>query len=49
MDYEPVDNDANSALGDRIELSDEFKSNYEAWLQQEVFRAKIDWDNLLHK
>lgn len=30
-----------------VELSDEFKQNYETWLQQEVYNMNIDWDSLL--
>lgn len=48
IDYEPVDNYVNSALGINSELSEEFKKNYELWLQQEVFTANINWDFLLH-
>lgn len=27
-----------------VELSDEFKQQYEKWLQHEVFNNQIDWD-----
>ncbi|KAL1383981.1 hypothetical protein pipiens_013078 [Culex pipiens pipiens] len=32
---------------DEIELSEEFKQNYELWLQQEVYNNNVDWDSLL--
>ncbi|KFB39686.1 AGAP007902-PA-like protein [Anopheles sinensis] len=32
---------------EEIELSEEFKQNYEMWLQQEVYNNNIDWDALL--
>ncbi|XP_040166182.1 striatin-interacting protein 1 homolog isoform X2 [Anopheles arabiensis] len=32
---------------EEIELSEEFKQNYELWLQQEVYNNNIDWDALL--
>lgn len=47
LDYEPVDTDVNSALGFETELSEEFKRNYELWLQQEVFNSNIEWDKIL--
>lgn len=31
---------------DRIELSDEFKKNYERWLEDEVYSTNIDWELL---
>jgi len=46
-DYVPVDNSLNSVLGQELELTDEFKANYEKWLDKEVFQTKIDWDQLL--
>lgn len=30
-----------------IELSEEFKQQYEVWLQQEVFNHEINWDSLI--
>ena len=45
-EYRPVDNDVLSVLGEKIELSTEFKQNYERWLDREVFSVSIDWDQL---
>ncbi|KAL9959390.1 hypothetical protein ACROYT_G032712 [Oculina patagonica] len=45
-EYQPVDNDVLSVLGEKIELSGEFKNNYERWLDREVFSVSIDWDQL---
>ena len=30
-----------------IDLTDEFKENYERWLEREVYGHHIDWDQLL--
>ncbi|XP_058452901.1 striatin-interacting protein 1 homolog isoform X2 [Malaya genurostris] len=38
---------ANGRKPEEIELSEEFKQNYELWLQQEVYNNNIDWDLLL--
>ena len=46
-EFDPVDNCINSVLGQEIELSDEFKQNYEKWLHREVYNTNIDWDQLL--
>ncbi|XP_021703867.1 striatin-interacting protein 1 homolog isoform X2 [Aedes aegypti] len=40
-------NGANGRKSDEIELNEEFKQNYELWLQQEVYNNNIDWDSLL--
>ncbi|XP_062549116.1 striatin-interacting protein 1 isoform X2 [Armigeres subalbatus] len=40
-------NGSNGRKSDEIELSEEFKQNYELWLQQEVYNNNIDWDSLL--
>ncbi|KAG1663657.1 Striatin-interacting protein 1 [Nymphon striatum] len=48
-DYQPVDNNLQSVLGQNVELTDEFKIHYEKWVQQEVFNLDIDWDVLLTK
>ena len=45
-EYLPVDNDVLSVLGGKVELSSEFKNNYERWLDREVFSVSIDWDQL---
>jgi len=46
-EYVPVDTCVNSVLGVEVELSEEFKANYERWLQREVYQAQTDWDQLL--
>ncbi|KAL3278807.1 hypothetical protein HHI36_016330 [Cryptolaemus montrouzieri] len=46
-DYEPVDNCLSSVLGVSYDLSESFTSNYELWLEQEVFSNSVDWDKLL--
>lgn len=46
-DFEPLDNCWTSVLGRQVELTEEFKHHYEIWLQQEVFSASVDWDQLL--
>jgi len=46
-EFEPVDNCINSVLGQEVELTDEFKANYERWLEREVHNTQIDWDQLL--
>jgi len=46
-EFEPVDNCVNSVLGQEVELTEEFKANYEKWLQREVYNTQIDWDQLL--
>ena len=30
-----------------VELTDEFKANYEKWLEKEVYTTQIEWDSLL--
>ena len=30
-----------------MELTDEFKANYEKWLEREVFGTNIQWEQLL--
>lgn len=32
---------------ENVELTDEFKQQYEEWLQQEVFNHQINWDSLI--
>ena len=46
-DFEPVDNCLSSVLGQTVELTDEFKANYERWLDKEVYGTQIEWDHLL--
>merc|ERR1711994_860748 len=48
-DFEPVDNCLNSIIGQTVELTDEFKANYEKWLQREVYNTEIKWELLLSK
>lgn len=46
-DFEPVDNCIISVLGQEMELTDEFKANYTIWLEREVFKNEIRWEQLL--
>ncbi|CAG5134028.1 unnamed protein product [Candidula unifasciata] len=46
-EFRPVDNNILSLLGQNIELSPEFKNNYERWLHLEVFSRQIDWDQVM--
>ncbi len=46
-EFLPVDNCTLSVLGQKIELSEDFKQNYEKWLDMEVFSTQIDWDQVL--
>ena len=46
-EYRPVDNCLLSVLGPAVELSDEYKLNYERWLDQEVFGHQVNWDLML--
>ena len=46
-DFKPVDNCTLSVLGEDMELSEEFKQNYERWLDMEVFSNQIDWDQVI--
>ncbi|XP_022098844.1 striatin-interacting protein 1-like isoform X2 [Acanthaster planci] len=46
-EYQPVDNNPQSVLSQQMELSEEFKRFYEAWLDREVFTTQINWDLLL--
>jgi len=48
-DFDPVDNCLSSLLGQNVELTDEFKVNYEKWLQREVYNTEIKWELLLSK
>ncbi|XP_013190365.1 striatin-interacting protein 1 [Amyelois transitella] len=47
LDLTPVETDINSVLETSIDLDEEFKENYEAWLEQEVYNNEINWDILL--
>jgi len=46
-DFTPADNSLLSYLGDRVNMPDDFENNYEAWLDEEVFSNKINWDLML--
>jgi len=46
-DFDPVDNCIQSVLSQRVELSPQFKENYESWLEMEVFSNQIDWDQIM--
>ena len=46
-DFEPVDNCIHSVLGQRVDLSDNFKNNYEKWLEMEVFGNPVDWEQVI--
>lgn len=45
---QPVDNSLLSVLSRDVKLSNEFKRNYENWLEQEVYQIRINWDELLN-
>ncbi|CAH8509537.1 unnamed protein product [Schistosoma turkestanicum] len=47
--YKPVDNCLTSVLLNQsnMELSNEFKENYEKWLEEEVFSVPINWSHVL--
>ncbi|XP_072939385.1 striatin-interacting protein 1 [Epargyreus clarus] len=47
VDLTPLETDINSVLENNVELDDEFKENYELWLDQEVYNNEINWDILL--
>ncbi|XP_033106801.1 striatin-interacting protein 1 homolog [Anneissia japonica] len=46
-EFQPVDNNLQSVLGQEMNLSEEFKRFYEIWLDREVFTSQINWDLLL--
>ncbi|XP_035677679.1 striatin-interacting protein 1-like isoform X1 [Branchiostoma floridae] len=46
-EFQHVDNNLLSVLGQKVDLPEEFKLGYEKWLQREVFTTQIDWDQLL--
>jgi hypothetical protein len=43
------DSSLSDLFGSDIELTKEFKQNYESWLECEVFNNQIDWDLLITK
>lgn len=46
-EFEPVDNSIQSVLSYQPEFSERFKKNYSKWVEEEVFKKQIDWDQLL--
>jgi hypothetical protein len=46
-DYIPRDYSLNSCLSKDIEIPKDFETNYEQWLNDEVFSNEINWDALL--
>jgi len=46
-DFEPIDKYVTSVLGRPVQLTSTFKENYELWLEQEVFKNPVDWDEVL--
>lgn len=46
-EFTPTDNSILSYLNKDVKLPDDFESNYNTWLEEEVFSNKIDWDKLL--
>lgn len=47
LDLIPTNIDIDTVLEANVELDDEFKDNYESWLDQEVYNNEINWDVLL--
>lgn len=47
IDLTPLETDINCVLETNVELDEEFKDNYETWLEQEVYNNEINWDVLL--
>ncbi|VDP87335.1 unnamed protein product [Echinostoma caproni] len=45
--FEPIDNSLTSVLSQPMPLSEEFKRNYEKWLEEEVFSVPINWSQVL--
>ena len=45
--FSPTYNIFLSYLNKEVKLPDDFESNYETWLDEEVFSNKIDWDLVL--
>ncbi len=45
--FTPVDTNLLSVLGRPLQLTRQFKRNYEQWLEREVFACQIDWDELM--
>lgn len=40
-------NTSDFGTSEEFVLTEEFKQNYELWLEQEVFKMQIDWDVLM--
>lgn len=45
-EYNPVDLKLHKVLDLPVELSEDFKTAYEKWLEREVFSAPIEWEQL---
>jgi len=45
----PVDNSLFNNLNKEVEIPDNFEENYEEWLDEEVFKNCIDWDQLINE
>ncbi|VEL26666.1 unnamed protein product [Protopolystoma xenopodis] len=48
-DFRPADYNLMSVLAKPMTLSNEFRRNYERWLEEEVFSGPINWDLVLAK
>ncbi|XP_065052039.1 striatin-interacting protein 2-like [Rhopilema esculentum] len=48
-DFQPVDNDLHSCLSQTVTLTKKFKKDYEKWLDREIFKNNVDWEELLEK
>ena len=46
-DFQPVDNDLHSCLNQTVTLTKKFKKEYEKWLERELFKNNVDWEQLL--
>ncbi|ODN03424.1 Striatin-interacting protein 1 [Orchesella cincta] len=46
-DFEPVDHCITSVLGRPVHLTNTFREYYEVWLEQEVFKNPVNWDEVL--
>ncbi|XP_014678725.1 PREDICTED: striatin-interacting protein 1 homolog isoform X2 [Priapulus caudatus] len=46
-EFQPVDNNLQSVLGRELDLGEEFKCKWEAWVDREVINSSICWEQLL--
>lgn len=46
-EFEPVDNNLQSVLGKEVDLGEDFKRKWEAWVEREVINTNIRWEQLL--